>query len=219
MTLVLIVDDEEDLREALSDTLTGHGFSVETATTRREAMARGPAVDLVLLDLGLPDGDGIEICTELAAKVALIVISARGGEAERVTALELGADDFMAKPFSARELVARCRSVLRRSGPRPSGLVRVAGLEVDLDAMETRLGGELVELTTKECELLLALARRQGTVVRREDLAEEIWGCSLNAVSRTIDVHMSSLRRKLGDQAREPRFVQTVHGIGFRFLR
>jgi DNA-binding response OmpR family regulator len=219
VTVVLIVDDEEDLRDALSDTLAGHGYAVETAGTRHDAMTRGPDVDLVLLDLGLPDGDGIEICTELAARVPLIVISARGGEAERVAALELGADDFLAKPFSARELVARCRSVLRRGRPRPSAVVHVAGLEIELDAMEARLDGRAVELTTKEREVLLALARRQGTVVRREDLAEEIWGCSLATVSRTIDVHMSSLRRKLGDQAREPQVIQTVHGIGFRLLR
>ncbi|HET7487317.1 MAG TPA: response regulator transcription factor [Acidimicrobiales bacterium] len=219
MPTVLIVDDEADLRDALADILAGHGFEVETATTRAEAASRGPGADLVLLDLGLPDGDGIEICTELAAAVALIVISARGGEAERVAALELGADDFLAKPFSPRELVARCRSVLRRGGARPSARVVVGELEVDLAAMTATLAGSPVDLTTKERQLLLALARRHNAVVPREDLAEEVWGASLGAVSRTIDVHMSSLRRKLGDPVREPRFIQTVHGIGFRLLR
>ena len=216
---VLVVDDEDDLREALCDTLRSHGFDTEGVTTRAEAVAQGPAADLVLLDLGLPDGDGIEVCTELAARVPLIVISARGGEAERVTALELGADDFLAKPFSARELVARCRSVLRRGGGRPSSRVRVDHLEVDLEAMEAWVDGQLVELTTKERELLVALARRQGSLVRREDLADQVWGAPLWSVSRSLDVHMSSLRRKLGDPAREPRFIQTAHGIGFRLLR
>ena len=218
---VLIVDDEDDLREALSDVLVTHGFDVETGTTCADAVANADRADLLLLDLGLPDGDAVEICAELAVRVPLIVISARGDAADRISALELGADDYLAKPFNARELVARCRSVLRRSFPRGARSHRIlAGeLEVDLDTMQAHLGGDLVPLTTKERELLVALARRRGAVVRRDELAEEVWGSSVVGVTRTLDVHMSSLRRKLSDEARAPTYIETVHGIGFRLLQ
>ncbi len=217
---VLVVEDEPDVCAALSDVLTGHGFGVVIAGTRAEALERGPAVDLVVLDLGLPDGDGLEICGELARRTPVVVVSARADEVDRVVALELGADDYLAKPFGPRELVARCRSVLRRAGGRPiRRVVRLEDLEIDLERYEVRRAGQPVDLTTKERELLVALARRDGGLVRREDLAEEVWGSGLWPVNRSLDVHMSSLRRKLGDTAREPRYIQTVHGIGFRVLR
>jgi DNA-binding response OmpR family regulator len=217
---VLVVDDEPDLCTALRHLLTRHGFSVETVGTRSEAMERASSFDLVVLDLGLPDGDGLDICGALARQTPVVVVSARADEVDRVVALELGADDYLAKPFGGRELVARCRSVLRRAGgPRVRHVVRLDDLEIDLERYEVRRAGLPVDLTTKERQLLVALAQRGGGVVRREELAAEVWGGGLWPVNRSLDVHMSSLRRKLGDTAREARYIQTMHGIGFRLLR
>jgi DNA-binding response OmpR family regulator len=197
----LIVDDERELRDALADALRRHGFDVVTGSSRADALAGAGGVDLVLLDLGLPDGDALEICHEVAAAAPVIVISARGEEVDRVTALELGADDYLSKPFGSRELVARCRSVLRRAGS-ITNCVRVDDLAFDLDRLEVTCGGERVALTTKELELALAIAARRGGVVRREELAEEVWGAGRWTVARTLDVHMSSLRRKLDPDGR-----------------
>ena len=211
---VLIIDDEDELRDALADVLRRHGFDVECGRSRQDALDGVGTADLVLLDLGLPDGDGLEICQGLAAATALIVISARGEEVDRVTALELGADDYLSKPFGSRELVARCRSVLRRSA-RGHEVVRVDDAEFDLDRLEVRVAGERVALTTKELELAIAIAERRGAVARREELADEVWHDSAWTVRRTLDVHMSGLRRKLDPHDRQ-RYLETVHGIGFR---
>lgn len=217
---VLVVDDEPDVCAALSEVLTNHGFAVDAVGTRAEALERSSGVDLVVLDLGLPDGDGLDICVELARRAPVVVVSARPDEVDRVVALELGADDYLAKPFGAREFVARCRSVLRRAGgPAVRSLVRLNDLEIDLERYEVRRGDHVVDLTTKERELIVALARRHGALVRREELAEEVWGSGLWPVNRSLDVHVSSLRRKLGDTARKPHYIQTVHGLGFRILR
>jgi DNA-binding response OmpR family regulator len=215
---VLVVEDDPDLCDAIVDVLSRHGFSVERAGTRQGAMEGSTDVHLVVLDLGLPDGDGLDVCGELSKRVPLIVISARADETDRIVALELGADDYLAKPFGPRELVARVRSVLRRSARGTGVIVRSGDLAVDLDRYEVTLAGESIELTTKERELLVAIARRNGNVVKRGDLADEVWGANLWLVSRTLDVHMSSLRRKLGDTGRNASFVQTVHGIGYRLL-
>jgi DNA-binding response OmpR family regulator len=215
---VLIVEDEPDVGQALSYGLSEHGFSVDQVATCAGAMARMVGVDLVLLDLGVADFDSLAVCARLSELAGLVVISARDEEADRVAALELGADDYLAKPFGLRELVARCRSVLRRTRRQPGAVVRTGDLEIDLERYEARHAGQPVPLTTKELGLLVALARRPGCLVRREDLAEEVWGAGLWPVNRSIDVHMSSLRRKLGDSPRHPRHVQTVHGLGFRLL-
>ncbi len=218
MHRVLIVEDEPDLAEALDDGLRRHGFETERVGTRAAALDRASSADLVLLDMSLPDGDGLDLCPRLAGQVGLVVISGRTDEADRVAALEMGADDYITKPFGARELVARCRSVLRRTKPRNGSVVRAGDLEVDVERYEARRQGQPVDLTTKELGLLVALARRPGVLVRREELAEEVWGTGLWPVNRSLDVHMSSLRRKLGDTPRQPRYVQTVHGLGFRLL-
>jgi DNA-binding response OmpR family regulator len=215
---VLIVEDEPDVGQALTYSLTEHGFSVEQVATCAGALERMMGVDLVLLDLGVADCDSLALCARLSELAGLVVISARDEEADRVAALELGADDYLAKPFGLRELVARCRSVLRRTRRQPGAVVRTGDLEIDLERYEARHAGRPVPLTTKELGLLVALARRPGCLVRREDLAEEVWGAGLWPVNRSIDVHMSSLRRKLGDSPRHPRHVQTVHGLGFRLL-
>jgi len=218
---ILIVEDDLDLADQLDAVLRLYGFETEVVRSRAAALDRAGAADLVLLDLSLPDGDGLEICAPVATQSALVVISGRVDEGDRVAALELGADDYVTKPFGSRELVARCRSVLRRrqsqSGPR-SGVVRVGELEVDIERYEARQQSRPLELTTKELALLVALARRVGELVRREQLAEEVWGAGVWSVNRSLDVHMSSLRRKLGDSPHRPRYIQTVHGLGFRLL-
>jgi DNA-binding response OmpR family regulator len=217
--VVLVVDDEPDIVDALRDVLAGHGFEVRIARSGAEALPLVDGADLVLLDLGLPDGDGLDLCPQLAGRVGLIVISARADEIDRVTALELGADDYLAKPFGPREVVARCRALLRRlHRDTAASVVSIGDLEIDLDRFEARIAGESIDLTAKEIQLLVALARTPGRLITREELAEEVWGTNIGLVSRSIDVHLSSLRRKLGDDARRPRYIQTVHGLGFRLL-
>ena len=206
------------MRAALCEVLEGYGFRSTGVGTRADAVAGAASADLVLLDLGLPDGDGLDVCTEIAGTTSLIVVSARGAEADRVCALELGADDYLAKPFGPRELVARCRSVLRRTETTRT-VIRSGDLEVDVDRFEARRGDVTIELTTKERELLVALAVRRGALVRREELADEVWGAPLWSVARSIDVHLSSLRRKLDDDPRAPRHIATVHGLGYRLVR
>jgi DNA-binding response OmpR family regulator len=216
MRPVLVVDDEPDVLDAVCDALARHGFVTLSATTLSEARRRLGEADLVLLDLGLPDGDGLDACREVASQVPVIIISARGDEADRVVALELGADDYLAKPFSTRELVARCRSVLRRTSRPVRPVVLVQDLEIDLDRFEVRRAGQRISLTTKEVEILSCLARRVGVLVRRDELAEEVWGSQLDVVNRSIDVHVSSLRRKLGAGQDGGGYIDTVHGLGYR---
>jgi DNA-binding response OmpR family regulator len=216
MRPVLVVEDEPDVLDAVCDALARHGFSTVSATSLAEARRRLPDASLVLLDLGLPDGDGLDVCGDVARQVPVIIISARGDEADRVAALELGADDYLAKPFSTRELVARCRSVLRRATRTARPVVEVQDLEIDLDRFEVRRGDQRIPLTTKEVEIALCLARRVGVLVRRDELAEEVWGSHLDAVNRSIDVHVSSLRRKLGTGRDGNGYIDTVHGLGYR---
>lgn len=221
MPRILIVEDDDDLSGQLNLVLRRYGFETEVVHTRAAALELASTVDLVLLDLALPDGDGLEVCGRLAAQAALVVVSGRDDEVDRVAALELGADDYVTKPFGTRELVARCRAVIRRrtaTGGRGDSVVRVGELEVDLERYGARCQGHPLVLTSKELALLVALARRPGTLVRREELAEEVWGSSLWPVNRSLDVHMSSLRRELGDSPQQPRYLQTVHGLGFRLL-
>jgi DNA-binding response OmpR family regulator len=216
MTPVLVVDDEPDVLDAVCDALARHGFSTLAASTLGEARRQVHDAELMLLDLGLPDGDGLDACREWAGQLPVIIISARGDETDRVVALELGADDYLAKPFSTRELVARCRSVLRRASRTARPVVNVQDLEIDVDRFDVRRNGQRIVLTTKEMELLLCLARRVGVLVRREQLAEEVWGTQPDAVNRSIDVHVSSLRRKLGPGPDGAGYLDTVHGLGYR---
>jgi DNA-binding response OmpR family regulator len=216
---ILVVEDDPDLADQMGSLLRRYGFETQVVGTRAAALDGAADVDLVVLDLSLPDGDGLEICARLATQCALLVISGRVDEADRVVALEIGADDYLTKPFGSRELVARCRAVLRRRRPGPrGGVVRVGELEIDLERYEVRYQGRPLELTTKELGLLVALANRPGELVRREEIAEDVWGAGVWYVNRSLDVHMSSLRRKLGDSPHRPRYIQTVHGLGFRLL-
>jgi len=211
---VLIVEDEETIAEPLAEGLRREGFEVERAASGAEALA-APAVDLVLLDLRLPDLDGLDVCRELRARssVPIIVVTARGEEADRVVGLELGADDYVVKPFGLRELIARIRAVSRRArGDSADGVVRVGELEVDRRARRARVGGRELQLTPKEFDLLAALARDPGAALSRRRLLEEVWETSWYGSTKTIDVHVAALRRKLGD----PGWIETVRGVGFR---
>jgi len=222
------VEDERSIAEPFARMLGREGFVATVAATAAgalEAFDREPP-DLVLLDLNLPDGDGRDVARELRSRsrVPIIMLTARGTETDRVVGLEIGADDYVVKPFSAAEVVARIRAVLRRtaeSGPNGDAAqaepIEIGELRIDPAARRVVLAGEEVELSRKEYDLLLALAARAGTVVTREDLMAEVWDENWFGSTKTLDVHIGWLRRKLGDDAAEPRWIETVRGVGFRF--
>ncbi len=213
---VLLVEDDPTIAEPLVRALTREGFAVEHVATGAAAIEAAPA-DVVLLDLGLPDLDGIVVCRELrrrSTETAIIVVTARAAEMDRVTLLELGADDYVVKPFGLRELVARMRAVLRRSAPRleAPAEIDVGPVRIDLRARTVTVHGEPVHLTPKEYELLLFLARDAGAVRTRDEILREVWDEHWFGSSKTLDVHMASLRRKLG----AAELIETVRGVGFR---
>ncbi len=222
---VLVVEDEETIVAPLATALEREGFDPHVAGTAQEALelAGRLAPDLVLLDLTLPDGSGFDVCRELRrnSDVPVIMLTARGDEADRIVGLELGADDYVVKPFSAREVVARIRAVLRRSEgrgvPGAEGPLEIGGLALDRERRAVTLDGSQLELARKEYELLERLMRDAGTVLTREQLIEDVWDMNWFGSTKTLDVHVSSLRKKLGDDPDEPRFVHTVRGVGFRF--
>jgi two-component system, OmpR family, response regulator RegX3 len=211
---VLVVEDDAAIAEPLAEGLRREGFAVTHAATGEEALA-APETDVVLLDLRLPDIDGLDVCRRLRERsgVPIIVVTARGEEADRVVGLELGADDYVVKPFGLRELIARIRAVTRRLEERaPEGPFLIGVLELDLRARRVRVGSREVALTPKEFDLLAVLARDPGAVVSRRRLLEEVWETSWYGSTKTIDVHVAALRRKLGD----PGWIETVRGVGFR---
>ncbi len=212
---VLLVEDQEEIAEPLATGLRREGFEVTWVATAAAALAAAEH-ELVLLDLRLPDRDGYEVCRELRARsgVPIIVISARGEEVDRIVGLELGADDYLVKPFGFRELVARINAVTRRTGARPPAArtLRVGELTVDTEGRRVILRGEEIALTAKEFDLLATLAARPGVVVSRRRLLDDVWDSRHHLATKTIDVHVAALRRKLGD----PGWIQTVRGVGFR---
>jgi two-component system response regulator RegX3 len=213
---ILVVEDEDTIAEPLVAGLEREGFEVTRVATGRAALDAAEP-DVVLLDLRLPDMDGFEVCREMRARssVPIIVVSARGEEVDRVVGLELGADDYVVKPFGLRELVARIKAVTRRSSPEPrSEALHVGRLEVDPRSRRVLLGGAELPLTAKEFDLLALLASEPGAVVTRQRILEEVWGTSWYGASKTLDVHVATLRRKLG----EPGWVETVRGIGLRLV-
>jgi two-component system, OmpR family, response regulator RegX3 len=220
---ILLVEDEISITEPLAEALRSEGFETQVAGTVAEALelARN-APDLVLLDVMLPDGSGFDVCRELrqSSRVPIIMLTARGEEADRVVGLELGADDYVVKPFSAREVVARIRAVLRRVGetaPADDGPIEIGELRLDPSRREAMHRGEVVELSRKEFDLLELLMRSAGSVVSRERLIEEVWDTNWFGSTKTLDVHVSGIRRKLGDDPSQPRYLHTVRGVGFRF--
>jgi len=223
---ILVVEDEQAISDPLTRALAREGFEPTVARGGAEALALAartlPA--LVLLDLMLPDADGRDVCRELRARsdVPIIMLTARGTETDRIVGLELGADDYVVKPFSSAELIARIRTILRRVGRQDSSpapvRLRLAELEIDEPARRATRDGRDLGLTRKEFDLLVRLARDAGRVVRREDLMAEVWDENWFGSTKTLDVHISSLRRKLGDDPDTPRFIHTARGVGFRFV-
>jgi DNA-binding response OmpR family regulator len=220
--LVLLVEDDQRLATLTREYLEGHGVAVVHVSNGRRGLeeALSGRYEAVLLDLMLPGKDGLEVCRELRSRsdVPILVLTARGEEADRVMGLELGADDYLAKPFSPRELLARIRAVVRRAkgraGPQASA-VKVGDLVVDPAARRVTLSGKEVPLTGYEFSLLVALARRAGRVLTREQLMELARGSAEEAFDRSIDVHVSRLRQKLGDDPKRPRLIKTVRGAGY----
>ena len=212
---VLIVEDEDAIAEPLAEGLEREGFQVRRVATGEDALDAPPA-DLVLLDLRLPDLDGYDVCRSLRKRsdVPIIIVTAKGEEPDRVIGLELGADDYVVKPFGLRELVARIRAVMRRASAtrgRVDGL-RVGSLELDARTRIARLDGNELRLTAKEFDLLLLFMRDPGAVVSRERILQEVWQTTWYGSSKTIDVHVAALRKKLGDSG----WIETVRGVGFR---
>jgi DNA-binding response OmpR family regulator len=221
MSAVVVVEDDLHIRQAVARVLADMGHDVVSAGA---ALAGLEAVvqrrpDLVLLDLGLPDLDGTELLKMIRAisTVPVIVITARGDDAEVVRTLDSGADDYLVKPFTTAQLGARVRAVLRRHGEAPERqAVRVGGLEIDPPARLATLDGAALDLSPKEFDLLLYLARRTGEVVTKREMLAEVWREPYGGSERTVDVHLSWLRRKMGESAAAPRYLQTVFGVGIR---
>jgi DNA-binding response OmpR family regulator len=215
---VLLVEDEPPIAEVVEMYLEQAGFKVRWVTTGRDAVKQmaDPSVELVLLDLMLPDADGIDVFKELRAQrdVPVIMLTARDSEGDRVLGLEIGADDYVPKPFSPRELVARVRTVLRRreSTGAQDGPVTAGRLHIDPERREVLVDGEAVELTRKEFDVLIYLLQRAGRVLTRAQLLEAVWGYPGDVDSRTVDVHIAQLRRKLGDDCP----VRTIRGVGYK---
>ena len=222
---VLVVEDEPKILEVVRDYLADAGFSVATAIDGASALARARAEppDLVVLDLGLPGIDGLDVARELQRRgpVPIIMLTARGAEVDRVLGLELGADDYLVKPFSPRELVARVRAVLRRSaagaGPGEPEVVRVGDVEVDPGRRRVTVAGRAIELTATEFDLMAHLATQPGRVFTRAQLLDVIHGVAVESYDRAIDAHVKNIRRKLEPDPHRPRYLMTVHGVGYRF--
>ena len=222
---ILLVEDEESITVPLSEALSREGFDTSVAGSASAALELAKQVrpDLVLLDVMLPDGSGFDVARELRrdSRMPIIMLTARGEEADRVAGLELGADDYVVKPFSARELVARVRAVLRRVAEtgerRAEGAIVIGDVRLDADRRSTTLQGGELELSRKEFDLLRLLMENAGSVVTRERLIDEVWDTNWFGSTKTLDVHVSGLRKKLGDDSNAPRYIHTVRGVGFRF--
>jgi DNA-binding response OmpR family regulator len=218
--VALVIEDDEAIGALVGAYLEQAGFDVVSECTGADALEAAAREQLrfVVLDLGLPDVDGLELCRQLrgSADVPILILTARDEEADRVIGLELGADDYVTKPFSPRELVARIRAVLRRAEPIPADAQTIAleELVIDFRRRTVAVAGRQVELRTLEFELLTELARNAGRVVSRDRLLERVWGVSFAGGTRTVDVHVAQLRKKLG----RPNLIQTVRGVGYRIL-
>ncbi len=218
---VVVVDDEAPIRELVRSYLVRDGMEVSTADDGPSGLeaVRQLSPDVVVLDLMLPGIDGVEVCRQLRtfSDAYVVMLTARGEEVDRIVGLSMGADDYMVKPFSPRELVARVRALLRR--PRaPRSSAPASGMEVDTATRRVSVDGREVRLTNTEFALLEALARDPGVVFARAQLLETVWGSDFVGDDHVLDVHVGNLRRKLGDDSAAPRFVETVRGIGFRLV-
>ena len=220
---ILLVEDEESISEPFSRALAREGFDPVIARTAADALRLAASVDpeLVLLDLMLPDGDGRDVCRELRRRsdTPIIMLTARGTETDRIVGLELGADDYVVKPFSSPEVIARIRAVLRRARRDDDDPTRLmlGDLAIDADARRAHRGDKELDLSRKEFDLLVVLADAAGRVLTRDQLMERVWDENWFGPTKTLDVHIGTLRRKLGDDPAKPRYIHTVRGVGFRF--
>jgi two-component system OmpR family response regulator len=217
---VLCIDDDTRLFELLASFLEPNGVALAHAADGRQGLAalEGGVFDAVLLDVMMPGIDGLEVCKRIRQKsqVPVIMLTAKGDETDRVVGLELGADDYVPKPFSPRELLARLRAVLRRTSPEAAApTLSVRDIVIDVSARDVRVAGAAVDLTGIEFDILLTLARRPGRVVPRDTLLAQAGRDDVTVGDRTVDVHVSHLRRKLGDDPRAPRIIKTVRGVGY----
>lgn len=227
---ILVVDDEASIRELLTFNLQKNGYEVTAAADGREALAKAAGMDLVLLDIMLPEVDGLEVCRRLKADpqtsgIPIIMLTAKTEEIDRVLGLELGADDYVVKPFSMRELLARVKAVLRRSAKDSQSekgreeTLKIGGLRLDFSSYQAWLHDEPIALTPKEYELLKLLVTNPGRAFTRDELLERIWGYEYYGDTRTVDVHIRHLRAKLKDDENISKAIETVRGIGYRFAR
>jgi two-component system alkaline phosphatase synthesis response regulator PhoP len=223
MKQILVVDDEPRIAAICRDYLERAGFGVITAGTGADALtlARAKQPDLVVLDLGLPKMDGLDVTRALRRQsdVPIIMLTARVDEADKLIGLEIGADDYLTKPFSPRELVARVRAILRRTdgGPGAADVIRAAEITLDVPRLQGRVGDRAVDLTSTEFELLATLMRQPGLVFTRGQLLDAVRGEQLDQFERAIDAHVKNIRRKIEPDPRNPRYVLTVYGVGYKF--
>jgi len=223
MKSILVVEDERRIAQIATDYLQHAGFAVITAADGEEALAvaRERPPDLVVLDLGLPRLDGIEVARRLRREsdVPIIMLTARAEESDRLTGLDVGADDYITKPFSPRELVARVRAVLRRAEPGAAAddVLRRGDLVIDTKNMKVTREGAMIELTATEIQLLAALARRPGRIFTRAQLLDAVRGKDVESFERAIDAHIKNIRRKLERDSRNPQYLLTVYGVGYKF--
>jgi two-component system alkaline phosphatase synthesis response regulator PhoP len=223
MKTILVVDDEAKIVRLVQDYLEHAGFKVLTAADGASALAsaRLHKPDMVVLDLGLPGLDGLDVTRQLRkqSEVAIIMLTARSDESDKLVGLELGADDYITKPFSPKELVARVRTVLRRmekSAARPE-IIQAADLTLDMARMRVEVGGREVMLTPTEFQVLAALAEQPGRVFTRAQLLEAVQGVAIESYERAIDAHIKNIRRKIEQDPRRPRYIQMIYGVGYRF--
>ena len=220
---VLLVDDDLRLASMVAEYLAQRGLSVDHRKDARSGFlaARDGGYDIVILDVMLPDGDGFDLCRRLRAvsQVPILMLTARGDDTDRIVGLELGADDYLPKPFNPRELLARLKAILRRNAPAATNTqtLRFGELSIDRSAREARLGERPCELTSHQFELLLALAERKGRVLTREQLMEVVRGAELEAFDRSIDVHVSRIRAAIEKDPKHPRYIKTVRSVGYVF--
>lgn len=223
MASIVLIEDDAEIRRLVAKAMASAGHDIESAATAMEGleMVVRHSPDIVVLDLGLPDLDGAELLRMVRAvsAVPVIVATARGDDESVVAVLDAGADDYIVKPFATDQLEARVRAVLRRgaAGP-PASVLTVGGLSIDIAAREVRLDGALLELSPQEFDLLRALADRKGEVVTKRELLAEVWREPYGGSDRTVDVHLSWVRKKLGETAQEPRYLKTVHGVGIKLV-
>ena len=223
MSRVLVVEDDPGILRTVADNLRFEQYEVITASDGESAyvLQQRERIDLIVLDLMLPRMSGLELCRRLRAEdvhVPVLVLTARGEEADRVRGLDTGADDYVTKPFSMAELMARVRALLRRSSPGLAATLKFGDVEVDFRSHTVVRGGRAIEMTRKEFSLLRFLASREDTVITRDELLNKVWGFEAYPVTRTVDNHIASLRAKLEADPGRPIYIQTVHGVGYKFV-